>query len=185
MKRITDVRRASAAGAGLVFVATVALSAAGCGGGRSPQQGTVADLRVTGNAPAVDGREQIVAANNNGVFQVAFDVPTEFSQNATVMVADRADHGSERREEKIIDVRCNGDTPCTFNVRADCRFTPDNRIQCSSIDEGDGPVDEDLPVADLTPLMTGNSTDLYVILEVRPNAIDAVEQAVPVTLRYQ
>lgn len=173
---------------GLVLVCTAAALTAGCdgGGGAGGGSGTQssADLDVFGNAPVVDGREQIMAGNNNGRFQIHLRVPQHLSDQAKVFFTNSADSSSDQQRQKVIDLKCLELRSCTFDVVADCTLSPDNKVQCSG-DAGIGAVDMDLPAADLTQLLTGNSTDLFAVLEVKVAGEEAADEVVPVTVTVQ
>jgi len=171
------------------FVLTI-VAVAGCGGGggssfdSGPFQATVSKFSVSGNDTAVNGREQIVAGINTGIFTIGFSAPTESSGDASIWISDREDLSATNLEQKIADITCTFYPFCTFNVKMNCSFSMANLVNCSLVSGGSSTVETTFPVADISLLMVGSQTDLFIVVNTKGNGTTTAHGSVPVTFRY-
>ena len=182
------------------FLFLLTLSLASCGGGDDdmlcdsefrylydcpPEEVTVYNFQVFGNVPPVNGREQIVAAIDNGTFQIVIDIGPEHSDDATIWISDLADLQSTNFEQRVAHFTCGFLPFCHYKFVFNCSFTVDNRVACGMRSGGSGPIQESYPIADVASLLSGNQADLVIVLRVDAGPyVTATQRILPVTFRY-
>lgn len=166
----------------------------GCGGGGGsdcsvysdtcPPEATISSFRVSGNATPVNGREQIVAAINTGTFTMSLNTPTDSSGNASIWISDGEDLASTNLEQKLADIICTYYPFCSFNMTMNCNFNITNLVNCTLASGGGSLINTSFPIADITSLMGGNQSDLFIVVNTKGNGTTTAQNSVPVTFRY-
>lgn len=177
-------------GAKFTFVLLVACIFAGCGGGDSgyvndPDTVVIRDFQVYGNAAPVNGREQIVANIDNGDFLLDQDFDPEYSGYVQIWVSDQSDVGATDLEQLIVDLQCAYYPYCNFSVTISCSFNSANEVSCGVAGGVDEPNRATFPTADITSLLDGDQTDLFIVLVADAPGLKKSRIAVPVTFRYE
>jgi len=172
------------------FLLLVACIFAGCGGGDSgyvndPDTVVINDFQVYGNAAPVDGREQIVAAINSGNFQLDQSFDAVYSNDAQIWVSDREDIGSTNLEQLIVDLQCGNYPYCDFSLTISCTFNISNQVSCGVAGGVDDPNQATFPTADITLLLDGDQTDLFIVIVADAPGLERARRSVPVTFRYE
>lgn len=143
----------------------------------------IKSFSVYGNDVPVNDREQIVAGLNDGLFQVDIDIARDYSNDAKVLVSDKKDINSTDLEQEIVHFRCDNYPSCSFDIVVNCTYSASNHVLCSLESGGDGRFTENFPEVDMTPLMNGTPTDLYIILVADIKKLKPAQQTELVTFR--
>lgn len=160
-----------------------------CGGGDSffeegPATVQINSFGVYGNDPPVNGRTQIVAEIDNGSFQIALNIDPIWAHKASILVSDREDIAATNLEQEIAYIECRYYPFCDFHISLNCNFSLSNQISCQVGWLGSGPITAILPQTDISPLMSGNQADLYVVLIGSAQGALSAQRSVPVTFRH-
>jgi hypothetical protein len=175
-------------------------SITGCGGDSDPKScdgssppGTggctytvkVNRFQVVGNDTAANEREQIVAGINNGSFSISMDLSPVDSDDVTLWISNSENLSSTNLEQMFLHLKCGYYPFCEFeNVLLSCSYSTENKVACTPGGVGSGPIQADYPAADITQLLSGNQTDLFVILVAGANGAVSSQKIIPVTFRY-
>lgn len=182
----------------IMIVAALLLGVAGCsedikscddpsypGIGECVYTVKIEKFQVIGNDQPANGREQIVASNNNGSFSVHMNLSPVDSDDITLSISDSENLSSTVLEKKFFHLTCGYYPFCQFkDVMLNCSYSSENKIACESGWVGSGPVQADYPLADITQLLNGNQTDLFIILVAAANGAVSSQRSIPVTFRY-
>lgn len=173
----------------VMLTALIIYTVAGCGNSQSPfSEGPytvqIRSFRVYGNDTPVNGREQIVAGINNGSFNMSMGLDPVDSDDARIFVSDREDLASTDLEQVIGHFKCGYYPFCTFDITLDCSFSPVNQISCQKQPGGSGQIQVTLPQTDISPLLSSNQEDLFIVLVAGANGALSSQRSVPVTFRH-
>ncbi len=173
-----------------IFVLLVACIFAGCGGGDSgyvndPDTVVINNFQVYGNDTPVDGQAQVVAAINNGDFQLDQDFDAVYSGDAQIWVSDQQDIGSTDLEQLIVDLQCENYPFCNFSMTISCTFNIANQVRCAVAGGVARPNQATFPTADITLLLDGDQTDLFIVIVADAPGLERARRSVPVTFRYE
>lgn len=142
-------------------------------------------FQVIGNDPPVNGREQIVASNNNGSFSVHMKLTPVDSDDITLSISDSENLSSTDLEQTFLHFTCGYYPFCEFkDVTLNCAYSTENKVACAPGLVGSGPIQANYPLADITQLLNGNQTDLFIILVAAANGAVSSQRSIPVTFRY-
>lgn len=172
----------------VMLTALTILFVAGCGDDKFAPFGQykvqIKSFRVNGNDTPVNGREQIVSAINNGSFQMSMNLDPRDSDDVKIFVSDREDLASTSMEQEIGHFECGYYPFCEFDITLDCNFSLVNQISCQKKPGGGGQILVTLPQTDISPLLRGNQSDLFVVLVAGANGALSSQRSVPVTFRH-
>jgi len=169
----------------VMLTALTVFIVAGCGGDKQPQYKVgIKSFQVYGNDTPVNGREQIVAGINNGSFQMSMNLSSTDSDDARILVSDREDLASTNLEQEIGHFKCGYYPFCVFDITLDCNFSPISQISCQKQPGGGGQIQVTLPQTDISPLLSGNQADLFVVLVAGANGALSSQRSIPVTFRH-
>lgn len=174
----------------LSLAALIVFIVSGCGGGDSqslysqgPYTVQISNFFVSGNDTKVNGREQIVAGINNGSFYIGLDTASS-ARDASILVSDREDLSSTNLEQEIAHLTCGYYPFCNFNLWLNCNFSLANQISCQVVSGGGSPIQVTLPQTDISPLMSGNQADIFVVLVGSANGMIPAQRSVLATFRH-
>lgn len=176
----------------LALLTLMAFVVAGCGGNDCESiygdgcldTAEIQSFRVYGNDSPVNGRQQIVAGINSGKFQMGLFVDPLFADDAKIWVSDRKDLGTTSLEQEIAHFKCGYYPFCSFNLPVSCSFSVANRVNCGVTSGLDELIQTTFLEADITPLLNGNQTDLFIVVRLNANGVAPAQRNVPVTFRY-
>lgn len=174
----------------LALLTTTACIVAGCGGdnhsfyNQGPYTVQIRNFRVYGNDTPVNGREQIVSGINNGSFLMSLNLAPADSDDTRILISEREDLASTNLKQEIAHFKCGYYPFCGFDLSLNCNFSLVNQISCQLGARGSGNIQVALPQTDISPLLSGNQADLYVVLVAGANGAISSQRSVPVTFRH-
>jgi len=173
----------------VLLTCTLLIAACGSGSGGSDSYGEkpnphINNFSVFGNDSSVNNREQIVAANNNGTFRMSFNIEPIFANEARIWVSNNENLDSTALEQQVSHVACDYYPFCEFNIAMNCNYNISNMLSCV-VESGMGNliIVNNTPV-DITSMINGNQTNLYMIMITDVPKFSPVQASVPVTFRY-
>lgn len=172
----------------LIIIMTISTISCGDGDGsfygEGPTTVHINSFHVYGNDTSVNGREQIDAGINNGSFQIVLNIDPIWAHRASILVSDREDLSSTSLEHEVANIECRYYPFCEFHISLNCNFSLSNQITCQLVAGGSGPITTILTQVDISPLLSGNQTDLYLVLIGSAQGARSAQRSVPVTFRH-